>query len=221
MGQSIITLIRRLRGVSVNTLILNVGIFMMLFVAVTYGMTNTGWKEGELKDKVQQATMTMYKCSDESGEIEKTIWYKEVYRFNICGNTIDRVRYDLNGVLEWKQVSNILTNDNIIQALIIRNGDLVATDRNCVYKFDSENRLIEKSYYRINGGLDCFYRYKYDDRGNNIQVIQYDPSGAPIEDAFYIYDDFGTWSEKKIIISAGQSYIQKKRSNIIPMGMKK
>ena len=134
---------------------------------------------------------------DEKGNKIEEIWYtdgyattKQTWKYNEKGNRIEYIRYD-DETMSIKK--------NMISYEEGERGNRVKTIW-CEYEFgktfnveryyNEHEKLIEAIYYGENGNISKKQTWKYDDKGNKIEDIQYENGKIIFEDTWK-YDDKG------------------------------
>ena len=88
--------------------------------------------------------------------------------------------------------------------VLLQREDFFDLDKNLTYfkayEYDSDNNLIQETWYKSNGIGDYYYTYKYDDAGNivekgyypaegNVNITIFDSQGNEIEKYYYDNND--------------------------------
>ena len=96
---------------------------------------------------VDSVTIIEYELTDKFGELVKDrIINKDVYKFNLRGDVVERIEYNSDGSFVSKHL----------------------------YKYDSQGNMIEEAEYDDDGSLSSKYLIKYDSQGNMIEEIKYE-----------------------------------------------
>jgi hypothetical protein len=74
----------------------------------------------------------------------------------------------------------------------------------CILKYDDKGNRIEVADYDADGKLTGKFLSKYDDRGNQIEVADYDADGKLRRNFLYKYDDRGNQIERAFYGAVGK-----------------
>lgn len=148
---------------------------------------------------------------------------KVIFKYNIEGNLIERNQFDQKGSLVTKRIleydnkgNNIETNgyidsgklftkiilsydskgNNIKRISYSFDGSLSSTT---IYEYDSNSCNTKVEYKSIKYKITYNHTFKYDDKGNQIEVKRYNLDGSskgPGATIKYEYDSFGNWIKK-------------------------
>ena len=137
-----------------------------------------GYEEWELGSNlcgdVDSVTITNYKLTDKFGELVKDrIINKNVYKFNLRGDVVERVDYNRDGSLNWKELIKYDSQGNKIEWISYKDDG--SLNYKYLYKYDSQGNKIEEASYNDDGSLSSKYLInKYDSQGNMIEKIRYE-----------------------------------------------
>ena len=231
---------------------------IIVFVAVQVSAQNTkqsDWENYELKGKVKSITEKNWDIKEEATDttfIEfkfnetgffttKTITYsdgrKKIHTFDAIGNEIEYINdKGFKSTYTYDEKGNMIGSDD-------SDPDYGGKS---VYKFNSDNRLIETINYEPDSTIYSHYIYQYDAKGNRIEyddykgkeivgkgTYTYNDAGKKTETAFYLrgkldeithysYYDGGEESTEKIFDAEGKlkstySFLYDEKRNLINM----
>ncbi len=124
------------------------------------------------------------------------------YYYNSDKNLVLKKRYNLSD--NWNVfVYKYTYSNNLLISELEFYGDTL--NQKTIYKYDSNNQLISKSFYKKSGELDWICNIKTDENGNIIKTDQ------EYNTFKYVYNREKEWIKKESYNSNGQlvSFIQK------------
>ena len=88
-------------------------------------------------------------------------------------------------------------------------GSLYSKD---TYKYDEKGNNIELNFYKTDGSLSSKRTYKYDEKGNKIELNFYKTDGSLSSKQTYKYefDTMGNWIKQTTIIDGKPSYLSER-----------
>ncbi len=143
-----------------------------------YDYDNTG--------KLRRITKTNY-----SGDVE----YEILYEYDTRGRLIKKEKNIPS--ISYTLTESFVYNNDIPKPVIKHKKTRIGSTKE-TYKYDEQNRLIEKSEYNAVGELYNTIKYSYNEKGDKISLDKYDDKGNKTywETYVYQYDDKGNWTQK-------------------------
>ena len=130
----------------------------------------------------------------------KDITDKHSYKYDEKGNAIEEIYYGQDGGVYSKDLNTFDEKGNLIKDIEYREGKLHLT---ISYKYDSTGNKIERKDLKPDGSIDRYDTWKYDNKNNLIEEIEYDWQGLPYSKTKYIYESYdaeGNWLVQKKIV---------------------
>lgn len=163
-------------------------ILMILISSYSYiKKENNDLSEFNLKGKVKSVREFTYENIDNLEDIQKNKPSgKFVVFYNIKGNLTKRYSYHSDGRLV---VNNIYKYDNegfLIERIIFTLGEM---DFRYTFKYDEKGNKIEMTCYNSDGSLNDKTTYKYDIKDNQVEIIMYNSNEKLEEKSEYTYND--------------------------------
>lgn len=116
-------------------------------------------------------------------------------------------RYE-DGSLNRKHTYKYHLNGMLSEQIIYKYTDDGSLDESCSSTYDENGRIIESTCLDANSRrIEGLTKYKYDERGNEIEAATFNTQGNPYSTTVYSYtfDSLGNWirqtEESKIILS--------------------
>jgi hypothetical protein len=150
----------------------------------------------EIKKNISSITVFEYSAKEENGAIIRgNLDRKFVYNYDIKGNLIKQINYQLAHNIEYKfnfiyDESGKMTEENFSY------GDDIIRHRT-IYFYDSAGYLTSENFYGVNGGLLHRYEYTNDEKGNQTVSDYYNSEGKLSSRTSFSYDAKNNMIEMK------------------------
>ena len=132
-----------------------------------------GWETDNLRGKVKSYTQSSYDSAERFGEIQKTLFSKETYKYDDKSNLIEDNSYYSDSSLNCKWTYKYDDKSNRIEAIWYKSdGSFYGKYIN---KYDDKSNLIEENGYNADGSLEYkrIFKYEFDEKGNWIKKISF------------------------------------------------
>ena len=189
-------------------------LFVMILVNTGFSLAKkTGWELDKLKGKVSERIMILYSIDNRSGNQNKIIGERYIYKYNDKGNKVEEVTYSPYGDFLYRSIykygakgnivevakhdfeGNLMRQEiyddkgNMTQSANYDKGDLKGKS---IYKYDDKGNKVEEGYYGTDGSSKDKSIYKYDDKGNKVEEAYYEKGDLKRKDIYkYQYDNLG------------------------------
>lgn len=114
-------------------------------------------------------------------------------RFDERGNLIEAITFDPNGSISDRMVFtyDALGRNTGYDEYYRLSNQAVAKPRKHIDTLDHNGRVVERIIYEADGTAGSRFTYKYDDKGNKLEVSFYSWTGAHLGQTTYTYDAAG------------------------------
>jgi hypothetical protein len=171
-------------------------LIIIILFCLTVSLSKTSWESDGLKGKVKQKTEIQYLVENQPKEVKKIRYYTSVNKYNIYGNILEEDQYSDEEKLSRKSLYIYDDKGNNIEEE--RYNEEGKKEGKTFYKYDDKGNEIEGIWYdekeEINVKIQTQYKgknkklewlvyspdgsfsrnvNKYDDKGNNIERVQY------------------------------------------------
>ncbi len=127
------------------------------------------------------------------------------YKYSEENNMIERSYYDtLNNLIEFDGYAKIKwkydDRSNVIEKQYFDKNDKIVKEGVAIelYKYNSNNKVIEDFFYNSQGGLVSRKKYNYDENGNKVLISNYTIDGQPIIDGKNVYQYHYSYNDDRM-----------------------
>lgn len=173
-------------------------LLFVLFISAASLSAQSRKQIKELKIKSMTETTVLYKDGKESST------YKSEYKtFDKEGNTLTSIEYNQDGTVRHKEVSKYSGKDKIEE--ITENGSGKSEDsdapkkyKKVTWKYNDKGDKTEEVEYDAAGAVSKKTVFTYNKLGDRATEIVYDAAGKVLKKTIYGYDAKGLRTEKKV-----------------------